>query len=66
MFERTMTLPEEMMEGSLELEKPLNPIDPVVNRSNSGVAESRYETVIVMLNEVARSEASGEILRSPW
>jgi hypothetical protein len=34
-------------------------------RSQLGVAESRYETVIVMLNEVARSEASGEILRSP-
>jgi hypothetical protein len=30
-----------------------------------GVAESRYETVIVMLNEVARGEASGEIFRSP-
>ncbi len=31
----------------------------------SGVDESRYETAIVMLNEVVRSEASGEILRSP-
>jgi len=30
-----------------------------------GVAESRYETVIVMLNGVVRSEASGESLRSP-
>jgi len=30
-----------------------------------GVAESRDDTVIVMLNGVVRSEAPGEILRSP-